>query len=46
MLSSTSAVIEKSPYFVRTSCTLSQSSAIMADWAIKNDVKKVVTMVQ
>jgi branched-chain amino acid transport system substrate-binding protein len=43
MLSSTSAVIDKSPYFVRTSCTLSQSSAIMADWAIKNDVKKVVT---
>jgi len=45
MLSSTSAVIDKSPYFVRTSCTLSQSSAIMADWAIKNDVKKVVTIV-
>ena len=45
MLSSTSAVIDKSPYFVRTSCTLSQSSAIMAHWAIKNDVKKVVTIV-
>ena len=45
MLSSTSAVIDKSPYFVRTSCTLSQSSGIMADWAIKNGVKKVVTMV-
>jgi branched-chain amino acid transport system substrate-binding protein len=45
MLSSTSAVIDKSPFFVRTSCTLSQSSAIMADWAIKNDVKKVVTVV-
>jgi branched-chain amino acid transport system substrate-binding protein len=45
MLSSTSAVIDKSPYFVRTSCTLSQSSAIMADWAIKNNVKKVVTIV-
>jgi branched-chain amino acid transport system substrate-binding protein len=45
MLSSTSAVIDKSPYFVRTSCTLSQSSAIMADWAIKSDVKKVVTIV-
>jgi branched-chain amino acid transport system substrate-binding protein len=45
MLSSTSAVIDKSPYFVRTSCTLSQSSAIMADWAIKNDIKKVATVV-
>ena len=45
MLSSTSAVVDKSPYFVRTSCTLTQSSAIMADWAIKNGIKKVVTLV-
>jgi branched-chain amino acid transport system substrate-binding protein len=45
MLSSTSAVIDKSPYFVRTSCTLAQSSGIIADWAIRNDVKKVVTLV-
>jgi branched-chain amino acid transport system substrate-binding protein len=45
MLSSTSAVIDKSPYFVRTSCTLAQSSGIMADWAIKNDIRKVVTVV-
>ena len=44
MLSSTSAVIGKSPYFVRTSCTLAQSSAIIADWAIKNGVKRVVTL--
>jgi branched-chain amino acid transport system substrate-binding protein len=45
MLSSTSAVIDKSPYFLRTSCTLSQSSGIMADWAIRSNIKKVVTMV-
>jgi branched-chain amino acid transport system substrate-binding protein len=45
MLSSTSAVIDKSPLFVRTSCTLAQSSLIIADWAIKNDIKKVVTLV-
>jgi branched-chain amino acid transport system substrate-binding protein len=45
MLSSTSALIDKSPYFVRTSCTLAQSSGIMADWAIKNGIKKVVTLV-
>ena len=45
MLSSTSAVIDKSRYFLRTSCTLSQSSRIMADWAIKNDIKKIVTLV-
>jgi branched-chain amino acid transport system substrate-binding protein len=45
MLSSTSAVIDKSPYFVRTSCTLSQSSAIIADWAMKAGLKRVVTVV-
>ena len=45
MLSSTSAVIDKSPYYVRTSCTLSQSSGIVADWAIKSGINKVVTLV-
>jgi branched-chain amino acid transport system substrate-binding protein len=45
MLSSTSAVIDKSPFFVRTSCTLAQSSAIMADWAVRSDIKRVVTLV-
>jgi branched-chain amino acid transport system substrate-binding protein len=45
MLSSTSAVIDKSPYFVRTSCTLGQSSAMLADWAAKADIKRVVSLV-
>jgi branched-chain amino acid transport system substrate-binding protein len=45
MLSSTTAVIDKSPYFVRTSCTLAQSSGIMADWAIQSGFKKAVTLV-
>jgi branched-chain amino acid transport system substrate-binding protein len=45
MLSSTTAVVEKSPFFVRTSCTLAQSSAIMADWAIKTGLTKAVTLV-
>lgn len=45
MLSSTTAVIEKSPFFVRTSCTLAQSSAIMADWAVKKRLSKAVTLV-
>ena len=44
MLSSTSAAIDKSPYFVRTSCTLAQSSVIIADWAMKNGIKRVVTL--
>jgi branched-chain amino acid transport system substrate-binding protein len=45
MLSSTTAVVEKSPFFVRTSCTLAQSSAIMADWAVKKRLSKAVTLV-
>jgi len=45
MLSSTSAVVDKSPYFVRTSCTLAQSAMILADWTVKNGIKKVVTLV-
>jgi branched-chain amino acid transport system substrate-binding protein len=45
MLASTTALIDKSPYFVRTSCTMAQSSAMMADWAIKNGMTKVVTLV-
>ena len=45
MISSTTAVVEKSPYFVRTSGTLAQSSAIMADWAMRNGIGKAVTLV-
>jgi branched-chain amino acid transport system substrate-binding protein len=44
-LAGTSIITEKSPYFVRTSFTLPQSSVIIADWAAKNGIKKVVTMV-
>jgi branched-chain amino acid transport system substrate-binding protein len=45
MLSSTTSVVGKSPYFVRSSCTLAQSSGIMADWAIKSGLGKAVTLV-
>jgi branched-chain amino acid transport system substrate-binding protein len=45
MLAGTSALVGKSPYFVRTSFTLAQSSSVVADWAIKNKITKVVTMV-
>ena len=41
----TAVITEKSPFIVRTSFTLPQASAPMADWAIKNGVKKVVTIV-
>jgi branched-chain amino acid transport system substrate-binding protein len=45
MLASTSTLVDKSSYFVRTSCTIAQSSAIMAEWAIKNGLNKIVTLV-
>ena len=45
MAAGTSIITERSPYFVRTSFTLPQSSTIIADWALKNNVKKVVTLV-
>src|SRR6202451_2215122 len=41
----TSIITEKSPYIVRTSFTLAQSTVPMADWAAQNGVKKVVSMV-
>ena len=41
----TAMITEKSPYIVRTSFTLPQSAAPMADWALKNGIKKVVTIV-
>jgi branched-chain amino acid transport system substrate-binding protein len=41
----TSIITERSPYIVRTSFTLAQSTVPMADWAAKNGIKKVVSMV-
>ncbi len=45
MAAGTSAITEASPFVVRTSFTLAQSSVPMADWAVQNGIKKVVTMV-
>src|SRR5215813_9040091 len=45
MAAGTSIITERSPYIVRTSFTLPQSSVIIADWAIKNGIKKVVSIV-
>ncbi len=41
----TAMITEKSPFIVRTSFTLPQASAPMADWCLKNNIKKVVTIV-
>jgi branched-chain amino acid transport system substrate-binding protein len=45
MAAGTSSITEASPFIVRTSFTLAQSAVPMAEWAIKNGIKKVVTMV-
>jgi branched-chain amino acid transport system substrate-binding protein len=45
MAAGTSSVTARSPYVVRTSFTLAQSSVIMADWALKNGIRKVVSIV-
>src|SRR5882757_9589033 len=45
MAAGTSIITERSPYIARTSFTLAQSSVIIADWALKNGIKKVVTIV-
>ena len=45
MLAATSAVIDASPYMVRVSMTLPQITLGVADWAPKNGIKKVVTLV-
>jgi branched-chain amino acid transport system substrate-binding protein len=41
----TGVVTRKSPYFVRTSFTLPQDTAPVAEWAAKNGIKTVVTLV-
>jgi branched-chain amino acid transport system substrate-binding protein len=41
----TAIITEKSPFIVRTSFTLPQASAPMAEWAAKNGIKKAVTIV-
>src|SRR5262249_4360755 len=45
MVSGASITVDRSPYMVRTSFTLGQSSGIMGEWAAKNGAKRVVTLV-
>ena len=45
MAAATSAITEASPYIVRTSFTLPQASVALADWAPKNGLKRIVTLV-
>ncbi len=45
MAAATSSITEASPFVVRTSFTLPQVSVGLADWAVKNGIKSVVTLV-
>jgi branched-chain amino acid transport system substrate-binding protein len=45
MNAATSIITTKSPYFVRVSMTLPQTSEPMAQWAYKNGYRKVYTLV-
>src|SRR6266516_455525 len=44
MAAGTSIITARSPYIVRTSFTLAQSCTIIADYAVKNGIKKVATL--
>ena len=45
MAAATSIITERSPYIVRSSFTLPQVTVPIADWAAKNGIKKVATLV-
>ena len=45
MAAATSIITEQSPFIVRTSFTLPQVTIGMADWAAKNKIRKVVSLV-
>ena len=45
MAAATSTITDASPFIVRTSFTLPQATAPLAEWAIANGIKKVVTLV-
>ena len=45
MAAATSSITEKSPFVIRAGFTLPQVTTPLADWAAKNGIKKVVTLV-
>ena len=45
MAAATATITEASPFIARSSFTLPQASEPMADWALKNNIKKVFTVV-
>jgi len=45
MMAATSVITLRSPYIVRTSFSIPQTTVPLADWAAKNGIKKVITVV-
>ena len=45
MAAATSSITQASPYIIRTSFTVPQVVTVLADWASKNNIKKVVSLV-
>lgn len=45
MAAATSSITEQSPWVIRAGFTLPQVTTPLAEWAAKNDIKKVVTLV-
>lgn len=45
MAAATSSITEQSPWVIRAGFTLPQVTVPLADWAAKNNIKKVVTLV-
>ena len=45
MAAATSSITQASPFIIRTSFTLPQAAVAMGDWAPRNGIKKVVTLV-
>jgi branched-chain amino acid transport system substrate-binding protein len=45
MVSAASIAVDRSPYMVRTSFTVGQSALVIADWAVRNGAKKIITIV-
>jgi branched-chain amino acid transport system substrate-binding protein len=45
MAAATSSITEASPWIVRSSFTAAQAVSVLADWASRNNIKRVVTLV-
>lgn len=45
MAAATAAITEQSPFIVRTSVTIPQTTTVLADWAARNGLRKLVTLV-